>query len=182
MRRIREGRVLSCLLGVGLWLTMSVVGADAAHIDMVALGASNTAGYGVGASAAYPAQLEGLLRAKGYDVTIANAGVSDETSAQILSRVDSVVTPGIKVVILQIFYGNDERHGVSRAETEANTQAAIARIRAHGAKVVLAGPTVAYAILQSHHQYDGIHLTDEGHALLAARLLPQVLKEIGRAR
>jgi acyl-CoA thioesterase I len=169
-------------LGAGLWLGASVIGADAADINVVALGASNTAGYGVGTDAAYPAQLERLLRAKGYDVTVANAGVSGETSAQILGRVDSVVTPGTKVVVLQIFYGNDERHGVSRAETDANTQAAIARISAHGAKVVLAGPTVATTILQSHHQYDGIHLTDEGHALLAARILPQVLQAIGKAR
>jgi acyl-CoA thioesterase I len=156
--------------------------ANAAHVEIVALGASNTDGFGVGRNAAWPARIEALLRAKGYDVTVANAGISGETSAQILSRVDSVVTPDVKLVILQILNFNDARLGVGAAENAANIQAAAARIRAHGAKVVMAGSNVADPIVKTYHQYDGIHLTEEGHALLAQRLLPQVIQAIGRAR
>ncbi|MDH8442206.1 arylesterase, partial [Klebsiella pneumoniae] len=48
--------------------------------QIVALGASNTAGYGVGASAAFPAVLQELLRAKGWPMTVSNAGVSGDTT------------------------------------------------------------------------------------------------------
>jgi acyl-CoA thioesterase I len=170
------------LLVAALWLGAGISGAYAAHIDIVALGASNTAGYGVGTNAAWPAQLEALLKAKGYDVTVVNAGVSGETSSQILSRVDAVVTAGVKLVVLQILGGNDQRHGVGAAEHDANVQAAVARIRAHGAHVVLAGPDVTNPLISAHHQFDGIHLTEEGHAKLAQRLLPLVIAAIGQAK
>jgi acyl-CoA thioesterase I len=177
------GRNISaCVLGAALWLFASAIAANAAHIDIVALGASNTAGYGVGTAAAYPAQLEALLRAKGYDVTVTNAGVSGDTSAMILARVDSAVPIGTKVVVLQIGIYNDTRTGVSSAENAANIKAAIARVRARGAKVVFVGVASYTAIPKSAYQYDGIHLTEAGHALYAARLLPQVIKEIGGVR
>jgi acyl-CoA thioesterase I len=170
------------LLAAALWLCASISSAYAAHIDIVALGASNTAGYGVGANAAWPALLEALLKAKGYDVTVVNAGVSGETSGQILGRVDSVVTGGVKLVVLQILEGNDRRHGVGAAEHDANVRAAVARIRAHGAHVVLAGPDVTNPLITAYHQFDGIHLTEEGHAKLAQRLLPLVIAAIGQAK
>ncbi len=182
VRRLRGKAALMCWSAAALWLFAGMVGASAAHIDIVALGASNTAGYGVGSSSAYPAQLEALLRAKGYDVTVANAGVSGENSAQILNRVDTAVPAGTKVVILQILSFNDTRDGLNDAQHEANIKAAAARIRARGAKVILAGLPVIAGILAANHQYDGIHLTEQGHALLAARLLPQVIGAIGKAR
>src|SRR5947208_305851 len=73
--------------------------AQAETVRIVALGASNTSGYAVGAGNAWPALLEGMLKAKGYDVSVVNAGVTGETSAATLGRVDSVVTPGTKIVI-----------------------------------------------------------------------------------
>ena len=51
-----------------------------AGAQIVALGASSTAGYGVGASAAYPAQLEAILRARGRPMSVTNAGVSGDTT------------------------------------------------------------------------------------------------------
>jgi acyl-CoA thioesterase I len=180
--RLWRKATLICWAAAALWLLAGVVGASAAHIDIVALGASNTAGKGVGMNAAWPAQLEALLRAKGYDVTIANAGVSGDTSAMILGRIDSAVPIGTKVVILQIGFFNDSRRGVSEAENGANIKAAIARARARGAKVVLVSQALTVEILSTYHQYDGIHLTEQGHALLAARLLPQVIGAIGKSR
>jgi acyl-CoA thioesterase I len=173
---------LARVFAISLLLIASIVGAHAGHIDIVALGASNTAGTGVGTGAAWPAQLEALLKGRGYDVTIINAGISGETSAQILSRVDSVVTANVKIVVLQILHGNDARHGVDETEHEANIQAATARIRAHGAKVVLAGMDIVVPILNAYHQDDRIHLTEQGHALLAQRLLPRVTAAMGRAK
>src|SRR5436305_1064217 len=62
--------VIMLLLGFG-----AIASANA---QIVALGASSTAGYGVGAAAAYPAQLEAILRAKGRPMSVSAAGVSGD--------------------------------------------------------------------------------------------------------
>ena len=59
----------------------------AAPVHIVALGASNTAGKGVGTRAAWPAQLEAMLKAKGYDVRVDNAGVSGDDTSRMLGRI-----------------------------------------------------------------------------------------------
>ena len=61
-------------------IVASNVQAETARI--LAVGASNTSGYAVGASNAWPAILERMLRAKGYDVAVINAGVTAETSEE----------------------------------------------------------------------------------------------------
>jgi hypothetical protein len=60
--------------------------ADAATI--VALGASNTFGKGVARNQAYPAQLEAILRAKGANVRVVNAGINGDTTEGMLQRLD----------------------------------------------------------------------------------------------
>ena len=60
----------------------------AADAVVLAFGDSLTAGYGLNGKDAYPAKLQTALRAKGYDVTITNAGVSGDTTAQGLARLD----------------------------------------------------------------------------------------------
>jgi len=147
----------------------------AAQAQVVALGASNTEGYGVSASEAFPARLETMLDARGYNVSVSNAGVSGDTSAGILSRVDSAVPRGTKVVILAVFGYNDARRGVSPAEHHANVAATVSKIRTLGAKVI------SVDLSGLPRQSDGLHLTAEGHATLAARLLPQVTGALGRA-
>ena len=82
------------------------------HARIVALGASSTAGYGVGASSAYPAQLEAILRSRGRPMSVSNAGVSGDTTGGMLSRLSSAVPQGTKIVILQIA-GNDAMKGMS---------------------------------------------------------------------
>jgi len=170
------------LLAAALWLFANAAGANAAHIDIVAIGESNTAGYGVSMGSAYPAVLEALLRAKGYDVTIVNAGVSGDSSAMVLNRIDSAVPIGTKIVILQIGYYNDAVYGVSQADNQAHINAAIARVRARGAKVVFVDSYAFAAIPTSDYQADGLHMSEAGHALFAARLLPQVIAALGGRR
>jgi GDSL-like lipase/acylhydrolase family protein len=84
-----------------LFLMIAHVWVEATPINIVAIGASNTAGWGVGGQNAYPAQLEAMLRAKGYDAHVTNAGVSFETTAGMLRRIDSAVPRGTDIVILQ---------------------------------------------------------------------------------
>jgi acyl-CoA thioesterase I len=165
----------SLLVGAALLLTIAANLASATAAQIVAFGASNTAGHGVGSDAAWPARLEAMLRAKGYQASIANAGISGDTTAGMLERLDAAVPDGTELVILAIFPYNDAGKGVSAAEHEANIQKILDRLRARGIKTMSAIPYVEDLPTQS----DGIHLTAEAHATLAARLLPQVIRVIG---
>jgi acyl-CoA thioesterase-1 len=150
--------------------------ARAATVNIVAFGASNTAGKGVGTSYAFPARLETLLRAKGYDVNMSNAGISGDTTAGMLGRLDSAVPNGTQIVLLAIYRLNDGRRGISDAEHASNTQTIISRLRARGIKII---PVNVNGLPR---QSDGIHLTAAGHDAVAARLLPQVIHAIGSPR
>ena len=165
----------SLLVAVAL-LTIAANLASATAAQIVAFGASNTAGYGVASDQAWPVRLEAMLRAKGYQVTVANAGISGDTTMGMLRRLDAAVPDGTELVILAIFPYNDAGKGVSAAVHEANIQKILGRLGARGIKTMSAIPSVAGLPTQA----DGIHLTAEAHATLAARLLPQVIGVIGR--
>jgi acyl-CoA thioesterase I len=165
--------VLLLAMIVSLVFTINSGPARASTVNIVALGASNVAGKGVGTSEAFPARLEALLRAKGYDVSVSNAGISGDTTSGMLSRLDSAVPNGTQVVLLGIYRLNDQRRGISDAEHASNTQKIVGRLRARGIKII----TVDISGLP--RQFDGIHLTAASHEVVAARLLPQVIKAIG---
>src|SRR6195952_3581102 len=105
MNSIRQRRLISrisyilCLVA-GLSYAAGFGLAGAAHAQIVALGASNVAGKGVSSSEAFPAQLERMLAAKGYNAHITNAGVSGNTNADLLARLDQAVPAGPNVVLL----------------------------------------------------------------------------------
>ena len=90
-----KSRMLLSFATCGLLLQLGF--AHAATV--VALGASNTAGKGVSLSQAYPAQLETMLRARGFDVHVINAGVSGDTTGGMTARIESTVPKGTRVVI-----------------------------------------------------------------------------------
>ena len=83
---------------------------------IVAIGANNTAGQGVGPSAARPAQLEAMLRAKGVNAEVVNGGISGDTSCGMLARLDSAAPSGTAIVILQRPGFNDQRRGCGGTE------------------------------------------------------------------
>lgn len=104
-------------------------------------GDSLTAGFGVDPGQSYPDVLQRLLDEAGYRYRVVNAGISGDTSGGGLDRVDSVLAlkPAIVVVALG---GNDGLRGLPPASTEANLDETIARLKAGGAQVVLAGITL----------------------------------------
>src|SRR5258708_4011820 len=106
------------LLGLAGLMCASAAG-NAAPLRIVAIGASNTHGWYVGNQGAYPAQLEALLRAKGIDAQVTNAGVPFETTGMMLRRVDKDVPNGTDIVILEPG-GNDRRFFVSKEQRAAN--------------------------------------------------------------
>lgn len=136
---------------------------------VVAIGASNTSGFGVGEQAAYPARLEALLRACGFDVRVVNAGVSFETTNGMLGRLDRDVPDGTRVVILQPG-GNDRRFFVSHKQRSANIEAMRQRLRRRGIPSLVYDPVFP----AEAYQWDRIHLSAERHRLIAAELAPKV--------
>ena len=88
-------------------------------IRIVAIGDSLTAGYGLPAGEDFPTQLEAALQAKGLKVTIDNAGVSGDTTAGGLQRLDWALGNGADLVILELG-ANDALRGIPPAETRKN--------------------------------------------------------------
>jgi acyl-CoA thioesterase-1 len=139
-----------------------------AQAQIVALGASNTAGKGVGASEAFPAQLEAMLRAKGRNIHVTNAGISGDTTGGMLARLASDVPAGTKIVVLQ-FGGNDARRGLTGRE--GNMAQVKSQLSARGIRYIEADGFVRAALQSGLRQPDGQHLTVEGHRQVAAALL-----------
>ncbi len=105
---------------------------------IVAFGDSLTAGLGVSPAQTYPAQLQRRLDEAGYRVRVINAGVSGETSAGGLRRVDWVLRSSPRLVILELG-GNDGLRGIDPNETRKNLDRIIQRFTTEHIPVVLAG-------------------------------------------
>ena len=130
-------------LGLGLLLLlMALPAAAAGPIRVVALGDSLTAGYGVLAGEALPARLERALKARGLDVVIENAGVSGDTAAGGLARLDWSVPEGTEAVLLALG-ANDMLRGNDPGEMKAALGEILTRLKARGIKVMLLGMLAA---------------------------------------
>ncbi len=145
---------------------------------IVALGASNTAGYGVGLDMAYPAVVERLLRSRSINASIANAGVPGDTTAQMLERLDRDVPAGTCLVMFQPG-SNDARLGTSDAVRERNIAAIQNALCARGIEVVRVARAFELA-RPGNLQPDGIHYTTRGHEQIAYHLIEDVIRALGR--
>jgi len=112
--------------------------ARAEPIKLVGFGDSLMAGYQLPASDAFPVKLEKALREKGYDVEIANAGVSGDTSSGGLARLDWSIPDGTSGVILELG-ANDALRGIPPEQTEKNLDTMLTRLKERGIAVLLAG-------------------------------------------
>ena len=113
----------------------------AANRIIVALGDSITAGLGVSPDEAYPALLDARLAHEGYDYHVVNAGVSGDTSAGGLRRVDRVLRLSPEIVIVALG-ANDGLRGLPSTMMRDNLLAIIQRARRAGVRVLLAGMRV----------------------------------------
>lgn len=107
-----------------------------AETTVLALGDSLTAGFGLPSDQGFVPQLQAWLAAKGSDVKIVNAGVSGDTTAGGLSRTDWSLTPEIDAVIVNLG-GNDMLRGIDPAESRANLDAILAKVKARELPVLL---------------------------------------------
>jgi acyl-CoA thioesterase-1 len=123
----------------GVTLVQTVAAAPpAGPVRIVALGDSLTAGLGLPASEALPAVLERSLRAAGRDVAIQNAGVSGDTTAGGLARLDWAVPDDTEAVIVALG-ANDMLGGLAPERARSNLEAIVRRLRARGIEVLVAG-------------------------------------------
>jgi acyl-CoA thioesterase-1 len=118
--------------------TLPAAHAQSKSIRLVALGDSLSAGYNLPQEAAFPVALERALKAKGYKVEVANAGVSGDTSSGGLDRLDWSVPDGTDGVILELG-ANDMLRGLDPALTRKNLETIVERLKARNIPVMLAG-------------------------------------------
>jgi acyl-CoA thioesterase-1 len=114
-------------------------------VRIVALGDSLLAGYGLSPQEAYPQRLQQALRARGINAQVVNAGVSGDTTADGLARIDFTLgnqSAPPDLVILSLG-GNDMLRGLPVAQTRANLDAILARLGERKAKVVVMGMLAA---------------------------------------
>lgn len=112
--------------------------ANARTINLVGFGDSLMAGYQLPAGDGFPEKLQAALKAKGLDITVANAGVSGDTTAAGLARIDWSVPDGTDGVILELG-ANDALRGIPPEESEKNLDQMIIRLKERGIAVLLAG-------------------------------------------
>jgi acyl-CoA thioesterase I len=160
-------------------------GAAPAPVAVVCFGDSITAGYGLADPAvqAYPARLGQLARERGLDWTVVNAGLSGETSAGGLRRVDWVLRQPVDLFLLELG-GNDGLRGIAPEVTESNLQAIIDRVRAARprARLLIAGMRMPASMGEDYTAaFDGIfkRLAERNHATLVPFILDGVAGNAG---
>jgi acyl-CoA thioesterase-1 len=160
------------------WLALASIilgSTDMASAQIVALGHSAVRGH-VAENEMWPAVLEGLLRARGSQVHVTNAGVNGQTTAEVLARVDSDVPAGTRIVILAVNGFNDARRlAAGSADAAANIAAIKSKLRARGIRIVDAMALIISVLRQPGMVLpDKIHLNAEGCKKVAAALAGMV--------
>ena len=105
---------------------------------IVAFGDSLAAGLGLPQDQAFPAQLEAVLKARGHDVRVINAGVSGDTASAALKRLDWALPEDASAVIVELG-GNDALQGIPPEGTKQALEAILRKLQARGLPVLLAG-------------------------------------------
>ena len=137
---MRPLAILRALLIVIALVTITTRGHDAIAADrvIVALGDSLTAGLGVAPDEAWPALLEARLQQEGLQYRVVNAGVSGDTSAGGVSRLDWVLRNNPEIVIVALG-ANDGLRGQPVTALRSNLVTIVDRLKQRKVKVLLAG-------------------------------------------
>jgi acyl-CoA thioesterase-1 len=141
-RRASYGRILRAVQSFTLLTALIGGPAEAKTLQVVALGDSLTAGYGVPPGRAFPEVLQKALRAKGYDVEVANAGVSGETAEDGLARFDWSVPAGTDALIVELG-ANDMLRGLPPEGAKAALAEILEKAKAAKIATLLTGMRAA---------------------------------------
>jgi acyl-CoA thioesterase-1 len=171
---------VACAAGI-LALTLVGTTAEAASVNIVALGASNTYGQGIGrhsggvpSSEAWPAQLQAMLRAKGIAAHVTNAGIPGDTTGGELARLDSAVPQGTRIVLFQPGR-NDFRRGTG-GQRAGNIAAIKRRLQQRHIKVIMVN--LLRLAPRDTMAPDGMHYNARGQTAIARRLVGPVMAAI----
>ncbi|KEO55607.1 hypothetical protein DT23_06450 [Thioclava indica] len=165
-------------LGAGILLSALLALPVAAQTKILALGDSLTQGYGLDnpADGLVP-QLQDWLQAHGADVTVVNGGVSGDTTAGGRSRLDWLLTPDIKAVIVALG-GNDLLRGLPPSEARRNLDAILADLQDKDLPALLAGlPAPGNYGADYQSEFDAIYpdLAKKYDAVLVPNLLAPIM-------
>jgi len=131
-------RTLFLALIVGVYFVVGVGAANANEKVVLALGDSLTAGFGLTTSSGFVVQLETRLILSGVNARVIDGGVSGDTSAGGLARLDWLFVDTPDLVIVELG-ANDGLRGLDPTATMANLEAIVLRVKERGAKVLLSG-------------------------------------------
>jgi acyl-CoA thioesterase-1 len=126
--------------GAGLLVAVVLPGGALAQVTVAALGDSLTQGYGLPQGDGFVPQLQRWLDDNGVDAEVLNAGVSGDTTAGGLARLDWTLTPEVDALIVALG-GNDLLRGLPPEAARANIDAILTRAGADGLPVLLIGVT-----------------------------------------
>ena len=135
------GSLAGRALAFAIFLTAAGAGSAAAQgkpLTILAFGDSLVAGFGLGSRDGFAAKLEAALRAKGVNARVVNAGLSGDTSAGGLARLDWALEPKPDFAIVELG-ANDGLRGLDPAQTRANLDAILAKLKAKGVPALFAG-------------------------------------------
>ncbi len=155
-------RGFKTLIGIVMVLALVANGAApgqaaAKPVRILALGTSLTQGYGLPPGTEFTVQLQAALKRAGIDAAVDNAGVSGDTTAGGLARLDWSLADHPDAVILELG-SNDMLRGIAPAETEKNLRAILDKLRAAHVKVLLTGMHAQRNLGAEYvKQFDGIY-------------------------
>jgi acyl-CoA thioesterase-1 len=136
--RFKDRYRATALIALALVLLAAVPGAAAPPVKILMLGTSLTQGLGLSPGAEIPAVLQERLKAAGIAAAVINAGVSGDTSAGGLARVDWSLADHPDAAIVE-FGSNDALRGIDPRDTEKNLSAILAKLKAAHVPVLLLG-------------------------------------------
>ncbi len=126
------------LVALGLSMTILPVRAAPAPVKLLALGDSLTAGYGLPEPQGFTSQLQKALTARGYAVTVVNAGVSGDTTAGGLARLDWALADKPDAALVELG-ANDMLRGLDPGAARANLEAILKKLAERKIPALLAG-------------------------------------------
>jgi acyl-CoA thioesterase-1 len=129
---------VSSLLAAVVAFAAATLAADAEPLKILALGTSLTQGYGLPPGTEFTTVLQEKLKSAGVNATIINAGVSGDTSAGGLSRLDWSLADNPKAAIIELG-SNDALRGLAPAQTEKNLAAILSKLKAAHVAILLCG-------------------------------------------
>lgn len=161
---------------------VALIGAIAPPKNILFLGDSITAGYGLEASQAYPALIQAKIDAKGWNFKAINAGQSGDTTAGGLNRLDWLLKNHVDVLVLELG-GNDGLRGLPAETSKKNLQAIIDRAKAKypEVKIILAGMKVPPNMGADYAKQFNLTFPELAKKNQAA-LIPFILEGVGGVR